>query len=256
MIHMVMFSGGAGSWAAAKRVVATHGKENVVLVFADTLMEDEDLYRFIQEAAENVGAPLLRLADGRTPWQVFEDVRYIGNTRVDPCSRVLKRELLDRYRDTWLTPATGVIHVGLSWWEAHRFERLVERVKPWVYQAPMMDPPHLDPEEVLTWMTSEGLRPPRLYEMGFSHNNCGGFCVKAGQASFALLLNKMPERYAIHEAHEKRLRALGINGTILRDRRGKKTRGMTLQQFRVRIQDGEGFDANDVGGCGCALVTE
>ena len=41
--HLVMFSGGVGSWAAAKRVVERHGTEGVVLLFADTLIEDEDL---------------------------------------------------------------------------------------------------------------------------------------------------------------------------------------------------------------------
>ncbi len=25
-----------------------------------------------------------------------------------------------------------------------------------------------------------GIEPPRLYKMGFKHNNCGGACVKAG----------------------------------------------------------------------------
>lgn len=46
MRHLVMFSGGAGSYAAAKRVVAEHGPANTLLIFADTKMEDEDLYRF------------------------------------------------------------------------------------------------------------------------------------------------------------------------------------------------------------------
>ena len=50
MNHLVMFSGGAGSWAAAKRVAERHGTENLYLIFADTLIEDEDLYRFIDDA--------------------------------------------------------------------------------------------------------------------------------------------------------------------------------------------------------------
>lgn len=253
-MHLVMFSGGAGSWAAAKRVVAKHGAANTVLLFADTLIEDEDLYRFLYDAAANVGAPRIRIADGRTPWQVFEDVRYIGNTRIDPCSLHLKRNLMDRFRDTWFTPETVTVHVGLSWWEAHRYERLLPRVAPWTYVAPMMEAPHLDPEEVLAWMAAEGVRPPRLYAMGFAHNNCGGFCVKAGQASFARLLRVFPERYAENEAHEERLRGLGINGTILRDRRGGKTKPMTMKTFRLRLEGTpDAFDANDVGGCGCAL---
>ena len=42
MKHIVSFSGGMGSFAEAKSCVDKFGKENVLLVFADTLMEDED----------------------------------------------------------------------------------------------------------------------------------------------------------------------------------------------------------------------
>ncbi len=137
-IHVVMFSGGAGSWAAAKRVVAKYGVESTVLLFADVLMEDEDLYRFLDEAVANVGAPLVRISRGLTPWAVFEKVRYIGNSRVDPCSRILKRDLLDKWRDDHCDPKSTVVHVGLSWWEPSRWERLkaITLTQGWTYAAP------------------------------------------------------------------------------------------------------------------------
>jgi hypothetical protein len=58
MKHVVMFSGGIGSWGAAKRVAASHGTECMTLLFADTKIEDPDLYRFLTDAAANIGAPL------------------------------------------------------------------------------------------------------------------------------------------------------------------------------------------------------
>ena len=94
-----MFSGGVGSWMTARRVVDMHGTDGLVLLFADTMMEDEDLYRFIVDAAKNIGGEFVRIADGRTPWQVFTDERFLGNTKVDPCSKILKRQLLDKWRD-------------------------------------------------------------------------------------------------------------------------------------------------------------
>ncbi len=258
-VHIVAFSGGAGSWAAAKRVIAKYGAINTVLLFADVLMEDEDLYRFLNDAAANLGAPLVRISQGLTPWAVFEKERYIGNSRIDPCSKILKRNFLDKWRDANCDPADTVIHVGLSWWEPHRWDRIKEITESqgWVYNAPLFDEPHLDAEQVLELMRSEGLRPPRLYELGFTHNNCGGFCVKAGHASFARLLRVMPERYAMHEALEGYCRAIGINGTILKDRRGGPSKPLTLKQFRERIEkQADDFDCNDEGGCGCALAGE
>ena len=38
--HVVMFSGGVGSWMAARRVAERHGTADLTLLFADTLIED------------------------------------------------------------------------------------------------------------------------------------------------------------------------------------------------------------------------
>lgn len=115
--NVVMFSGGIGSWAAGKRVAADHGTDGLVLLFTDVKMEDPDLYRFLHEAAANIGGELVIISEGRTPWQVFEDERYIGNSRVDPCSRVLKREILDKWRNANCHPERTTIHVGIDWTE-------------------------------------------------------------------------------------------------------------------------------------------
>jgi hypothetical protein len=252
--HVVMFSGGTGSYCAAKRVVEQHGGENVTLLFADTGIEDEDLYRFLPESAQRLGAHLEVIAEGRTPWQLFRDKRFIGNARVDLCSRVLKRELLDTWVETRYGPHEVTCYIGVDWSEIHRFERLAPRKLPYIYKAPLCDPPYMTKDAMLAEMRADGIEPPRLYAWGFPHNNCGGFCVKAGHASFRLLLEKLPERYATHEAEEQRLREyLGKPVAILKDRRGGRTQPLTLREFRERVQDGEETDQYDFGGCGCAL---
>jgi hypothetical protein len=251
--HIVMFSGGACSWAAAKRVVAEHGRDGVVLLFADTKMEDEDLYRFIDEASANVGVPMVRIADGRTPWQVMRDHHSFANNRMDFCSQELKRELLDRWRDAHGSPELTTVHLGLSWDEMHRVERVRRLCAPWRYEAPMADPPYMSKEAILKWLKSEGICPPRLYSLGFPHNNCGGFCVKAGQAHFAHLLRVMPERYRFHEEQEQTLRKTVGEFAIMRDRSGGKTRPLTMKALRERIEQQSEFDVFEWGGCGCAI---
>ena len=253
MKAIVQFSGGVGSWAAAKRAVDIY--DEVTLLFADTLIEDADLYRFLDEAAENIGAPLVKIADGRTPWEVFRDVKFIGNTRIDPCSLVLKRDLLRAWIEEHADPADTAIVLGIDWTESHRLDRATPRWEPWTLVAPMCDAPYMDKPEVLAWLQAEGIEPPRLYAMGFPHNNCGGFCVKAGQAQFKLLLEQMPERYMGHEREEQITRvSIGKDVAILRDRRGGTTKPMTLEAFRERLGvDGSDYDAEEWGGCGCAI---
>ena len=92
MKHIIFFSGGIGSFHAARRVIEKHGKENVVLLFTDTKVEDDDLYRFMEDAANHFDVPITTIADGRTPWEVFYDKRYLGNSRLAQCSHVLKQE--------------------------------------------------------------------------------------------------------------------------------------------------------------------
>ncbi len=251
MKHVVMYSGGAGSWAAASRVVDEHGPEGVTLLFADTGMEDADLYRFLHEGAAALGCEVTLIAEGRTPWEVFNDVRFLGNTRVDPCSRILKREPLRRWLDDECDPANTVVYLGIDWTEEHRFTRASDRWKPWDVRAPMCAEPYVLKDDILAELGRLGIEPPRLYSLGFPHNNCGGFCIKAGHAHFELLLRSMPERYAEHETAERAIREKLGNVAILRDRRGGKTRPLTLQEFRGRHQDGEKADPHDWGGCGC-----
>jgi hypothetical protein len=42
---------------------------------------------------------------------------------------------------------------------------------PWTVEFPMREPPYLTKEEMLDQARADGLVPPRLYELGFAHNN-------------------------------------------------------------------------------------
>lgn len=252
MRHVVFFSGGIGSWAAAKRVAEEHGTDDMVLLFTDTRIEDEDTYRFLQEAAGNVGAHLEIIADGRTPWQVFRDERFLGNTRADPCSKILKRELADAWLEEHCDPGSTVCYVGIDWTEIHRYERMAPRKLPWVFEAPLCEPPLLTKAQLHEWAEDEGLEMQRLYKMGMPHANCGGGCVKMGQGGFARLYEAFPERFREWEREEAELRELLGDVAILRDRRGGETRPLPLSELRERLEEDRcQVDLFDVGGCGC-----
>ena len=255
MNHLVLFSGGIGSWAAAKRIREHHPDDVIVCVFTDTKTEDEDLYRFLPQAAGDVGGQLVTLADGRDVWEVFFDEKMIGNTRADICSRILKRDLVRKWIEETYQPDEVIIYMGIDWSEMHRFERAVPRWLPYTLKAPLCDPPYLSKQDVIRWAEDEGLTPPRAYELGFPHNNCGGFCVKQGRAAFAHLLKVLPERYAYHEAKEQEFRDfVGKDVAILRDRRGGETKPFTLIQLRERVEiQGEQLELDDWGGCGCMV---
>lgn len=249
--HVVMYSGGVSSWAAAKRVASAYGTERLTLLFADTKVEHPDTYRFMRESAVNVGGQLVEIADGRTIWEVFRDERFLGNSRVDPCSRVLKRDLLDRWVADRFTPESVVLYVGLDWTEPHRVERLKDRRAPWRIEAPLTQPPYLLKTDLHQWAAREGLAQQYLYRVGAAHANCGGGCIKMGIGGFARLLAADPATYAEWERNEESLRQQLGDVTILKDRSGGETSTLSLKDLRERVEAGQQVDLFDIGGCDC-----
>lgn len=230
------YSGGLSSHLAAHRIIEEVGADKCVLLFADTKSEDADLYRFIREGSAALGCELVTVADGRTIWQVFRDVRFLGNPRVDPCSKILKRDLLDRWVKQNAPESTSV--VGFTVCEPSRFDDFKAFYPK--SRAPLMESPTLAAREVEAEFRAlfPTIRVPFLYEKGAKHNNCGGGCVKAGQAHFDWLRRTLPERYAEWEREEQSLRDLLGDVSILRDRRGGTTKPLSLRQFRERMEAG------------------
>lgn len=252
--HVIMYSGGVTSAAVGRRVADIHGTKGLVLLFADTLAEDEDLYRFNEDIARDIGVPITRVCDGRTPQQVGRDRRHIGNTQVANCSHLLKQKVCRNWLEANCDPASTTLYVGIDWSEMHRLPGIVRNWAPWTVDAPLTRPPYADKRQLIAELRARGIAEPRLYGLGFEHNNCGGACVKAGQAQWAHLLRVFPERFASWEDHEQEMRLdLGTDVTILRDRRGGMTRPLPLRVLRNRIEaeTADAFDGLDWGGCGC-----
>lgn len=201
--HIVSFSGGVGSAITAQRVCEEYGRDRVILLFADTLMEHPSTYTFLEDVQTLLQCRIARIADGRDVWQVFEDVRYIGNTRVDPCSKVLKRELIRTYLRDNFDPSNTYVWVGIDCTEEHRLGPIVARNVPFQYRSWLIENDIiLDKKSKLAWFTDNKIAVPKLYQLGFAHNNCGGFCVKAGLGQFKLLYEQLPDTYLHHEERE------------------------------------------------------
>lgn len=159
--------------------------------------------------------------------------------------------------------STGVLALGLDWTEEHRIEgRTVrgeyrpgtrERWLPFATEYPLNEPPHVAKAQLLDAMRDRGIEPPRLYATGAPHANCGGACVRAGQAEWERLLRWNRPRYLEWEAEEQETRELlGKDVAILRDRRGGSVTPLSLRSFRERLERNPSlFDADDEGACAC-----
>lgn len=264
--RVVMFSGGIGSWATAKLVAEKYGTDNLFLVFSDVkgrnesphIGEDEDTYRFIDEAVLNVGGTYVYLNEGRDIWEVFRDKRFLGNSRLANCSHSLKQKPARDWIEANCLPDETVIYVGIDWMEIHRLPAIVKNYLPYKVESPLSEPPYLKKPDLIKWAKEEGLTPPRLYALGFAHNNCGGGCVRAGQGQFKKLLDVMPERFAVWETKEQEMRDfLGKDVSILTETVAGTKRNLPLSVLRKRSESTPYLiDNDDIGGCGCFFENE
>lgn len=209
--YSVSLSGGLASAVSAERVIQRYGRENTLLWFADTLYEDEDLYRFLHDCMKRWRGTLYWYTDGRTPLEVAAQKKLIPCNQAAPCSYELK---VKPFRQFILAmPALPVVYIGLDHWEKRRLISVKESYAMAIPDV-LVDYPLLwEPYEVrpLTDVCRQDwqIEPPRLYALGFSHNNCGGRCVRQGIREWVRLGTHFPERYQMCEQWEQEQRGLG-----------------------------------------------
>lgn len=296
MDHVIFYSGGIGSWKAAKLVADQEGTENLYCLFTDTLIEDNDLYRFLLEtiaeiygqeppaqliaAAKNLTLVyedmeqrkqelealrqeairyfprLIWLSDGVDPWDIFEKHRFLGSSRMAKCSHVLKQEMASKYIEAHFSPDNTRLYLGIDWTEEHRTKKPRENWAPYPVFFPLCEEPLIFKDEIIWQLESLGIELPELYKLGFAHNNCGGFCCRAGQGHFMKLLETKPQLYAYHEKKEKDFQEfIGKDYTMLKRTVNKKVERLSLERLRLLYEEGKEaeLDRQDIGGCGCFI---
>lgn len=244
MKHIVSFSSGLSSAICALLVANRYGRDNTELVFMDTLTEDDDNYRFMNEFEKKSGLHITRLSDGRTPWKVFEDSQIIPNSLIAPCTFKLKIELFRYYllqfadKNKYYPQVT--IHIGYDYSEIHRCEATTRNYNSlgYIVDYPLLWKPYeLRPYNQVI-LNDLGIEPPRMYKMGYTHANCGGCCVKQGQGDWLRTLRNFPDRYEFAEQWEAKMQDHKTrNGhTILKARQRGESVPLSLRDFRLKIE--------------------
>ena len=239
-VHVAMFSGGASSAYVAYHIVQKYGKENSILFFTDTLWEDMDNYRFMEEVADYIGLEITTSIDGRTPEEVFFDMRFLGNSRMAKCSEELKVRqtmiFLEELRD--IHNLEPILYFGIGPHEQHRainLQNFYEHnpIEPIETRFPMIEIFKEDMDAKTIIQNEWGIKLPRMYDLGFSHANCGGRCVRGGLGHYALLYKVWPDQYAEQEAMEERFREKFQKDVSILKRNGGP---FTLREYREMME--------------------
>jgi hypothetical protein len=243
---VVGFSGGVTSAWCAGWALRTYPRDEVVLLFHDTLEEHRDTYRFLREMAAVLGLPITERSDGRSVTEVFRDEGYLGNNQNAMCSRILKVEPGRRYfEELRLAGVDEIVKVlGFSAREPRRVGHAVARgeVEGYACRFPVVEE-GVTKQDTVEWCLSVGVAPSAMYCWS-EHANCVG-CVKGGMAYWKAVEEHAPEVYAQREALEDEF---GHN--ILRggDRAQHTLRELRAVSLRRKVAPRE---AIEVGACGC-----
>ena len=254
MRYVMSLSGGVASAVAAERAIARHGREAVTLWFADTGWEDEDLHRFLADCLARWGGALVTVTEGRTPLEVAEDEHVFPTQRLAPCSSRLKVRPFRRWLADQPRPLTVLL--GLDWRERHRMAgpRAAYATDGLAVDFPLDWRP-LEYRPYVEVVAGWGIAPPRLYALGFPHNNCGGRCVRQGIAEWQRLKRHFPERFAEVRDWEAAQRAKGApwsGRAFARDRSGGEVRPRTLAEIERMAEPPEGqLTMDDQFACFC-----
>jgi len=245
------------------------------MVFADTLIEHPDLYRFVEELSEALQTPYVHLIDGRDPWEVFVDRGFFGNSRTAHCSKDLKTAKVAEWMEAKVFHFDPLV-LGMYKDEEDRLDRARANWSPQQVTSLLIEQ-KVTPGEADKLVRKYVPQRPALYDMGFVHNNCGGMCVRAGQGQFAHLLKTRPEFYwqqaernewargEIEKRVDDRI-SRGVykgdadevpSGGFIRVQKDYEIEYLHMKEFAERVLSGE-LDppSYEVGGCGCFVDDE
>lgn len=246
----VNVSGGAGSAIAWKRCLEWYGKDRVEPVFADTKAEDPDLYRFLDDLENVFDQKITRLEDGRDLWQVFFDYRMIKVAHAGGACKAsieLKHKPLHRH---FKESGCNAIAVGVEGTEPERMKAFRDKLGCVLF--PLACRPILSECDIKEEVKELGVQLPSLYDDGYAHNNCAGFCVLAGLGQWAANAKRDPEKFEVFASKEQEFMKLtGSTFTILKDQRGEEATPYSLREMQADIEDGREFPQDWKSQCAC-----
>lgn len=222
--YVVQFSCGAASAIAAKLSIARHGVNcDVQIINAYIENEHADNRRFLADCERWFSRKITVLRDevyGADALNVFRKRRYMKGPKGAPCSRELKRKLLN----TWAQPG-DVIVLGFTAEEVDRRDDFEEHFPNVPIYCPLIDS-GLSKCDCKEMIARAGIELPLMYRLGYENANCIG-CVKGGEGYWRAIRQDFPEQFEKIAALQEQI---GEGANFLRYRHGP----LKDQRFSLR----------------------
>lgn len=212
----VWFSCGAASAVAAKKTIDIYGRDNRIRVVNTPVdEEDSDNKRFLKDVEFWIGQKIETAINpnffSSSVVDVWDKKKYMSGVYGAPCTKILKKEA----RYYWeKNNKSDFIVLGFTSEEKQRHERftLTERSN----VIPVLIDLELTKKNCVQILLQDGIKLPRVYDLGFPNANCIG-CVKSSSPTYWNLVRKTyPE---VFKQRSEQSRSLGCRLVVVKGER-------------------------------------
>jgi hypothetical protein len=185
----VWFSCGVASAVATKKTIELYGKNNVIRVLNNPVLEeDSDNLRFLKEVEQWIGIKIESVVNpnfvNNSAVDVWYKRKYMSGIGGAPCTLELKKNA----RYLWEKNNPVDYHVlGFTLDELDRHKRFILNERDNV--LPVLIDLGITKDMCFDIIKEAGIKRPSIYEKGFPNANCIG-CVKATSPSYWSLVRE------------------------------------------------------------------
>jgi hypothetical protein len=200
------FSCGAASAVATKLAIEENKKTDnheFIISYCEIEEEHPDNKRFLSECEDWFNHPITILRNEKyqgSIYKVFDAVKFLRNPSGAPCTRLLKKEVRNKFQQP------GDIQIiGYTSDEMNRIDRFIDsnnEVDLW----PILADQGLNKQDCMAVLHMAGIELPMMYKLGYKNNNCIG-CVKGGQGYWNKIRVDFPEVFERMAQQEEKLGA-------------------------------------------------
>lgn len=201
MNKVAWFSGGVAS--AVTCYLALQEDPTCDIVFLDTLNEDDDTYRFMDDCERWYGKSIERVQDGRTPIDIWEwKLGFNFPNVVSPCTEHLKIKMRQKFQKEKLYQEH---FFGFDVTEAKRAFSFKKHNPELKGRFPLIER-ELTKEMCFEIVETAGIQLPYSYRIGFNNNNClKTGCINGGIGYWREFRNKFPDRFEFTASLEHKI---------------------------------------------------
>lgn len=199
------FSCGAASAVATKLAIEENAKlaNPLPLVVARCIVreEDTDNDRFAADCEKWFGVPIVNLINEKYNGSIYEVFRlksYISGVKGAPCTLHLKKDVRVAFQRPTDRHIFGYCAEELERWDDFLDSNNIDAHSPLINRG-------LEHSDCLSIIERAGIELPRMYKLGFHHNNCIGCCKATGQGYWNKIRDVFPEQFQRMAVESRRL---------------------------------------------------